>query len=227
MASCVLGGSDGDGRRVPEKVTGAEFVLQCDTVISAIGQSADLAGSEGLRRTAGGTIEVDDEGFTGTSGVYAGGDATLGSASVIEAIACGRRAAHALDRELSGGAPTIAPLESTRRVDVEGVLTRKGSDGRAWRVPLALVSPGRRRKTFTPYRRVLTEAEAKAEASRCYRCGCGVGCQLCHDACKMFAWDIEGTRVQVREKDCVACGMCAWRCPNGNIEMVQTGSEPI
>ena len=69
----------------------------------------------------------------------------------------------------------------------------------------------------------LTEEEALAEAGRCLNCGCGEGCQLCKTICTDFAPFIEGVdRMCIDKEECVACGMCFNRCPNHNIEMVNT-----
>ena len=78
-----------------------------------------------------------------------------------------------------------------------------------------------RTEGFDVYERVMTEEEAIKEASRCLNCGCGEGCQLCKTICTDFAPEISDVdTMHIRKEDCVACGMCFNRCPNGNIEMV-------
>jgi len=70
----------------------------------------------------------------------------------------------------------------------------------------------------------MTEEEAQKEASRCLNCGCGEGCQLCKTICTDFAPEIiDADTMHIRKEECVACGMCFNRCPNGNIEMVNLG----
>ena len=55
----------------------------------------------------------------------------------------------------------------------------------------------------------------------CVDCGCGEGCQLCKTICTDFAPEIsDADTMHIRKEECVACGMCFNRCPNGNIEMV-------
>jgi len=227
MRNQVLGGTDGSGRRRPEPVEGAEFELRIDTVITALGQQVDLSNEPGLKSTSKRTVAVDEAGFTGLQRVYAGGDATVGTGTVIGAIAAARNAAAAIDRGLSGAAATLKPVAAKARIDIESVLRRHGSEARKWRKPLWLTPTEERIAGFEPFRAVLSEEEAVEEAKRCLRCGCGEGCMICHDICKMFAYHKEGTAVVLDEQQCVACGMCAWRCPNGNIEMVRAEGAPI
>ena len=55
-------------------------------------------------------------------------------------------------------------------------------------------------------------------------CGCGEGCQLCKTICTDFAPKVVSPdKLEICQEDCVACGMCFNRCPNGNIEMVDLG----
>ena len=93
--------------------------------------------------------------------------------------------------------------------------------------PVRLTAPAQERKAgFAPYTRVMREDEAQKEASRCLNCGCGEGCQLCKTICTDFAPGIAAAdTMQICKDDCVACGMCYNRCPNGNIEMVNLGKK--
>jgi glutamate synthase (NADPH/NADH) small chain len=96
-----LGEPDDSGRRSVEP-TGTRFAAQADTVVTAIGQAprTELAAWLELA-TAHGTIEVDPEtGRTSALTVYAGGDATNGGSSVVQAVADGKRAARAIEESL-------------------------------------------------------------------------------------------------------------------------------
>lgn len=100
-----LGEPDASGRRSPVEVPGSEFVLDVDCVIMSIGTSPNplikstTAGLEVNRR--GGIIVEEETGATTKSGVYAGGDAVTGAATVILAMGAGKTAAKAIDDQLS------------------------------------------------------------------------------------------------------------------------------
>jgi glutamate synthase (NADPH) small chain len=97
-----LGEPDDSGRRRPVPVEGSEFTMDVDTVVIAIGQSPNPVVRESepdLRTTKWGGIIVDEEtGATSIPGIYAGGDAVTGAATVITAMGAGKRAARAIDK---------------------------------------------------------------------------------------------------------------------------------
>ncbi len=89
-----LGEPDDSGRRRPVPVADSEFTEEFDTVITAIGQAPQIPEDFRLRIGRGSTIQVDPITLTTTrAGVFAGGDAVTGPATVTEALATGRRAA--------------------------------------------------------------------------------------------------------------------------------------
>lgn len=98
-----LGEPDESGRRSPVPIPGSEFDLEADTVIMALGTSPNplIANTtEGLETTRRGGISATDEGATTRPGVFAGGDAVTGAATVILAMGAGRKAAAAIDTYL-------------------------------------------------------------------------------------------------------------------------------
>ena len=101
-----LGAPDASGRRSPVQVPGSEFVLDVDCVIIAIGTSPNpliKSTTEGLDVNRKGGIVVEEAtGLTSREGVYAGGDAVTGAATVILAMGAGKTAAKAIDEYLSG-----------------------------------------------------------------------------------------------------------------------------
>lgn len=105
VIKCELGEPDEKGRRRPVEVAGSEYVIDVDCIIMAIGTSPNplikntTAGLEVNRH--GGIIVEEDTGKTSKKGVYAGGDAVTGAATVILAMGAGKTAAKAIDTYLS------------------------------------------------------------------------------------------------------------------------------
>ncbi|HTY68749.1 MAG TPA: FAD-dependent oxidoreductase, partial [Alphaproteobacteria bacterium] len=101
-AKMQLGQPDASGRRRPID-TGEEITEGVDLVIAAVGQHVQKFAGYGIQVDNRGRIVVNAETLaTSRSGVYAGGDCVLGPSTLIEAVAHGRRAAAAMDRQLGG-----------------------------------------------------------------------------------------------------------------------------
>lgn len=99
-----LGEPDASGRRRPQEIPGSEFDIECDTVIMALGTSPNpliKSTTEGLETNKRGCLTADEEGRTTREGVFAGGDAVTGAATVILAMGAGRKAAKAIDEYLT------------------------------------------------------------------------------------------------------------------------------
>lgn len=99
-----LGLPDEKGRRRPVPIENSEFVLDVDTVIVSIGTSPNPLiknTTDGLGVNSRGGIIVTEDGLTTREGVYAGGDAVIGAATVISAMGAGKTAAKAIDEYLS------------------------------------------------------------------------------------------------------------------------------
>lgn len=95
-----LGEPDESGRRRPVAVPGSEFTLEADVVIMALGTSPNpllKATTPGLEANRKGCLTTDAQGQTTREGVFAGGDAVTGAATVILAMGAGRKAAKAID----------------------------------------------------------------------------------------------------------------------------------
>lgn len=98
-----LGEPDASGRRSPVPVEGSEFDVECDTVIMALGTSPNpliAKTTPGLETTRRGGLVATEEGATTRPGIFAGGDAVTGAATVILAMGAGRKAAKAIDEYL-------------------------------------------------------------------------------------------------------------------------------
>ncbi len=95
-----LGEPDESGRRSPIVKEGSDFIIECDVVIMALGTSPNpliKATTSGLDTNKRGCIVADEYGQTSREGVFAGGDAVTGAATVILAMGAGRKAAKAID----------------------------------------------------------------------------------------------------------------------------------
>lgn len=164
-----LGEADASGRPRPEPIAGSEFNVAADTVIIAIGETPDVPSQFGLKQVAGNRIWADPETLeTNKKGVFAGGDAVSGSASIIESIADGRRAAVSIDRYL-GGKGDINERLAPSKGEVKPLDADELPEER--RVPQASAMPlAKRLFSFDMPECGYTEEEAIKEASRCLRC---------------------------------------------------------
>lgn len=99
-----LGEPDEKGRRRPVEVPGSEYILEADAVIMSLGTSPNPLikdTTKGLEVNSHGGIIVNEDGLTSKTGVYAGGDAVTGAATVILAMGAGKTGAKAIDEYLS------------------------------------------------------------------------------------------------------------------------------
>ncbi len=165
--------------------------LEVDQVIVAIGQMNNKAF---LEHTG---IDVERGSFkadpvtlqTSIEGVFAGGDTVSGPASVIEAVAAGKRAAESIQRALEGKDLLVDRFEeSIRPVPEELLPSIKKIEKQARCEPSEL--PAAQRKTnFNEVEQGLTEEAALAEAERCLNCALCSECQECSVACEHHAID--------------------------------------
>ncbi len=99
-----LGDEDNSGRRRPVEIEGSDFTLELDTVIISIGTSPNpliTSTTKGLKSNRHGCIVADEAtGVTSRDGIFAGGDAVTGAATVILAMGAGKAAAEAMDNYL-------------------------------------------------------------------------------------------------------------------------------
>lgn len=100
-----LGKPDASGRRSPVEKEGCSFVLDVDCVIMSIGTSPNpliKTTTDGLETKPWGGIVTDEQGLSSRIGIYAGGDAVTGAATVILAMGAGKTAANAIDEYIKG-----------------------------------------------------------------------------------------------------------------------------
>ncbi len=258
---------DDNGRFAPETIPGSEARLDCDTVVFATGQIADLSFlSEGaeVSTTPRETIVVDRKTLaTSREGVFAGGDVVFGPRIAIEAIADGRRAASSIDTFLTGRTDS-PPTHLLYRFSAHGYAHpfARGDYERLERGRVPTVE-GAERLTFHPVEIGYDEAQARREGARCLHCWINtefdsrraeasecIQCRGCVDVCPEGCIDLVSLRrIQLAdgedrslwhlpngagieafssptgaalikdESACIRCGLCARRCPVGNIRM--------
>jgi NADPH-dependent glutamate synthase beta subunit-like oxidoreductase/CO/xanthine dehydrogenase FAD-binding subunit len=161
-----------DGAPEIKTIPGSESTSTADTVIFAIGQVPDLsvvAGVKGLKISRTGTIKTDPDTLsTGVKGIFAGGDVSISAGSVIEAIACGTKAAASIHRFLGGRADIV------RSIETEDALLRFNCAGmQAPRiVPPELSVEERLQDVTHEVVQGLPREAVTGEANRCRNCGC-------------------------------------------------------
>jgi len=218
-----LGEPDASGRRRPVPVEASEFNEEFDALISAIGQAPQTPGDFRVHIGRGSTIQVDPATLsTNRRGVFAGGDAVTGPATVTEALAAGRLAASRIDDYLQHRYPS--PNKGGRET-LEGDLLPKtvGMIEKIGRIDAPLLPAEARIREFEPIELVYDWETAVNEARRCLRCGMGAEilfqdkcatCLTCLRVCPYHVpyLDTMGT-IQIPADQCQACGVCVAECP--------------
>jgi formate dehydrogenase major subunit len=224
----ALGAPDASGRRSPMPVEGSEYVIECSTVIAAIGQAVDRSPAEleGLRVTGWGIAADEHTLATNLPGVFAGGDSVLGADLAVRAVASGRIAAVSIDQFLRGQA-VVGEARSAAVVfqpvdDAERALIFRGIET-ASRVPMPEIEMGRRLKGFDEVALGLSGADARRESSRCLTCGCrksdGCGVRMLATeygadpgrfagARRRFSQDTSHPEIVYEPGKCILCDAC-------------------
>jgi len=234
---------DDSERLFPVPVEGSDFVIEADAVISAIGQRIDLeclGDLKVLKWTRRQTIQANSVSMeTSIPGVFAGGDAVTGPATVVEAIGAGKRAAEAIDRYLSGIPQPKMPPVPVRRSRVEWMEVPASTKMTLRRPEMPLLNLERRRTTFQQVELGYTENVVREEARRCLRCDiclrCGKCVEICRDMMGVNALKFgflnfdkpEATDFRVTAERCILCGACAANCPNQAIRIIDRGDERL
>ncbi len=192
-----LGEPDASGRRRPVIIEGSEFVIPCDTIIPAIGQQTDFSWADtipGFEVTRNNRAKVDPETLqTTVDNLFAGGDMVTGPATVIEAIAQGRRAALGIDAFINKrlGQKSEASGADQDRIDhaapdwadiPEDTKVQDRAHGK-W------AAPDSRVRSFAEVESGLTRDQAVTEAERCLNCGVCCECMECVRVCEAGAVD--------------------------------------
>ncbi|RLF32451.1 MAG: hypothetical protein DRN07_05020 [Thermoplasmata archaeon] len=204
-----LGEPDESGRRRPIPKEGSEFILDGDIVVAAIGQYSDFSFlPEEIEKTKWGIVVDDATAATSVPGVFAGGDAVTGPSIAIDAVAWGRRAAHAIDAYLHGREVAFDPVERDinraivtqedielmkRNVVLSGIET-------AERKEISSISIEERIETFDEVEKGYDDRTAMEEAKRCLSCRECLGCGICGNECVQSAIDYDATETEIEVK---------------------------
>jgi formate dehydrogenase major subunit len=178
-----LGEPDASGRRRPVKVEGSDFTVQADIVLAAIGQKTNVNFIDDITAHAGrelainkwGDIDADPGSLqTSIENVFACGDGVTGPATLIEAIAQGKKAAHSCNQFLNGLPLTPAPTEFLSKRD--NFREQVKSDYEAYYAPqerkeMPTLEP-ETRNNFNEVELGYEPDAAMKETLRCMECGC-------------------------------------------------------
>ena len=160
---------DEDGRLSLKTINGTDRVLAADTVIFAIGQQLEIPEHFELELDGRGRISIDPDTLeTGMNGVFAIGDAVLGTSSVIEAVAAGRNGATAVDKYLGGSGDISETLVQPE--PYEPCLGAGEGFANLDRCTRSCVAADERVESFCTIVQSLDATVAEDEAERCLRC---------------------------------------------------------
>jgi NADH-quinone oxidoreductase subunit F len=171
-----LGEFDSSGRRRPIPVEGtefegAEFVLDADILIPAIGQAPDLScfdGPKQINTNKDGTVAVSPDLATTQEAVFAAGDLTLGPATVVEAVGQGNKVAIAVDNYFKGK-KVERPQYMTEYQEIPQLFNLE-SYAEAKRPVIRELPMEERIRKFTEVEAGLDERSGREECKRCLRC---------------------------------------------------------
>ena len=178
-----LGEPDEQGRRRPEPMPGTEFIVECDTVLGAIGQGPELSWIESepeeirsrLEVSRRGTLEAEEHIFrTNVPKIFASGDVRTGAATVVEAIGEARRASYAMDYWLRGhdlDDPQVRRIVTEPQPNFLTIVPFT-DDVKEPKAIMGKEGPEARRTNFDEYEHGYTGDQAMAEAGRCLQCTC-------------------------------------------------------
>jgi heterodisulfide reductase subunit A-like polyferredoxin len=180
-----LGEPDASGRRKPMPIKGSEYKIRADMAIVAIGNAPTTSIFKNeLELNPDGTVKTDTETLqTSLPYVFAGGDAVLGSSSIVQAMGQGRRAAFHIDCMLQG-LPLDVPFGDQLEVaDKKDILDGTKDWERVTPVLMPERLPRERIKDFKTYEDALSEESARSEANRCLDCAECSQCMECVNVC--------------------------------------------
>lgn len=201
---------DGGGRKRPFPIGGSEFTLDCDLLISAIGEEASFAFTSGRELRFASEYEIH------SGSILMCGDALNGPHSVSEAIASGKKTAATIIARITGKAPQKRPEGGVTAEEINFSYLRSvrkdprilGEKELSWE----------ELRTFAEATSTMSEDMARREADRCINCGTCIACDRCLSFCPDFAITRSQDGAYAINYDmCKGCGICAEVCERGVI----------
>jgi Pyruvate/2-oxoacid:ferredoxin oxidoreductase delta subunit len=236
----ILGPPGKDGRREPKAVRNSKFILEVDSVISAIGEAPDLSFLPDDLRSVSGSVAVDPSGSTAVPKVFAGGDIVAQPRTVSYAIGSGKKAAMAIHATLCGKEPgeAVRSARQGERGSFSMARFKSGFNGPPQEVvqfknlnmayfkhqarkQKEKLPVSQRAANFDEISPGLSTASALEEAKRCFNCGV---CNLCHN-CFFLCPDLaisarpDQQGYAINYDYCKGCCICIEECPRGAISV--------
>ena len=222
-----LGKPDDSGRRRPVPIKGSEYSIDLDALVKAIGEQTDASCIPEEIQDEWGNIEIDCWNKTGSSKLYAGGDAATMEGTVVHAIASGKRAAVAIESRFKRKKLPMGPKKVLFNPgDVDPHVVRADELNMDYfdsapRIEQRQIPLAQRLRTTREVNLSFSKDEAIAEAERCFSCGT---CNMC-DNCYIYCPDISirrkpaGFGYIINYDYCKGCGVCNEECPRNAISM--------
>lgn len=233
-----LGEPDASGRRRPVKVEGSEFDVELDIILAAIGQKTNVNFIDDINKSAPAPLVINkwgdiqaDPGTLQTSieNVFACGDGVTGPATLIEAIAQGRKAANSCHQYLTGSKIEAFPYEFISKK--ENFEKQKPEDYKLFfvnrhREEMPTLEP-EKRSNFDEVELGYTALQAQQETERCLECGCVeyYSCDLKRLATEYHAEqkhyegsyqkrqvDFRHPFIEIDNNKCILCSRCIRIC---------------
>ncbi len=185
---------------------------------------------ETLNLTRWQTVQVNEATFeTSVEGVFAGGDVATGAATVVEAVAAGRKAAYAIDKFITTGKAQPEPVEFYSRKDTYHKVSIKDlrSQETSPRRHMPVLQPDERKRAFVEVEQGFTREDVLRESARCLECGCTAlfTCDLRRYATeykvdiKQYLGDVNEHAIDrthplidLDPNKCILCGRCVRMC---------------
>ncbi|MCK5835367.1 MAG: FAD-dependent oxidoreductase, partial [Lentisphaeria bacterium] len=224
-----LGEPDASGRRRPNPIKGSEFVIEADTVIAAIGQKTKATSA--MKTNKWGDIDAAESNLQVEDNTFAAGDCVTGAATVVEAVAGGRKVALAMTAFLRNEDHQEPNLINVSRGHWRSLTTEDlvflEEPNDLPRLEMPIISIEERKTTFKEVMGTVTEDQIKEEGTRCFECSCtskgdcklkshsetyGAKPEAIAGAKALTGYDNRHPSIIHDRMKCIKCGICIKIC---------------